>query len=166
MGLLHNSLAAPKAIKAATVLAAAAALLVAGCGSAASQPAQHTTPAAAASSAPAVTCSGLSGVISTLVGDQRSQDKTLEENWVNVVNGSLTSQGQDLQAGISATAQASTSSAASQLTTDAQSFHNDASTFLSDQSGGLMPGWPSEDDTVKADIKRLAADCGIAHKGV
>ncbi len=42
----------------------------------------------------------VSSDITALVRDQESQNKALEENWVGVTDGSLTSQGQDLQAAV------------------------------------------------------------------
>jgi hypothetical protein len=33
--------------------------------------------------------------------------------------------------------------------------------FLSDQAGGLQPGWPAEAGQIEQDIHVLAAACGI-----
>jgi hypothetical protein len=45
------------------------------------------------------------------------------------------------------------------LTTDVNNFVSDASTFLSDQSSGLNPGWPHESNALKADIYALGKVC-------
>lgn len=153
------------------VLGLAAAGLLCACGSsashtAASAPASSAAPAAPASSAaPAtLTCStstsdsGMtaSQVIAGLVSDQKSQDKSQTQNWVDLVSGSETSQGSDLDAA----AQSLGSYSGTQLATDASQFATDAQTFLSDQSGGLMPGWITEYRQVETDIHTLASDCG------
>ena len=41
-----------------------------------------------------------SQVIGTLVSDQKSQDASLEQNWVNLADGSQTQQGNDLAAAV------------------------------------------------------------------
>jgi len=102
--------------------------------------------------------------ISTLVADQNSQNKNLEENWVGVLSGAPTSQGQDLQSAISGfTPDASVASPArpSSLPADMGTFDTDAGAFLNDQSGGLQPGWPTEAGAIEQDIKSLADDCKI-----
>ena len=75
---------------------------------------------------------------------------------MDLVNGSQTSQGNDLAAAVQSLGNYS----GTQLAADASQFATDAQTFLSDQSGGLMPGWTSEYRQVTADIHTLAADCG------
>jgi hypothetical protein len=151
--------------------AAAAIAALAGCGSSgshlASPPASPSSTAAPANTAPPpLTCStgtndnGMtaSQVIRMLVSDQKSQDKALEENWVTVTDGSETSQGNDLDAA----AQSLGSYNGTELAADASQFASDVQTFLTDQSGGLLPGWPSEYDAVAADIHRLADDCDMS----
>lgn len=95
-------------------------------------------------------------VIGVLVSDQKSQDATLEQNWVDLTDGSQTSQGDDLAAAV----QVLGSYGGTQVAADGSTFATDVQTFLSDQSGGLMPGWTSEYRQVTADIHALAADCG------
>ncbi len=148
-----------------------AALALAGCGTAAStsstsSPASQAPAAAPTSAAPApLTCStvtsdnGLtaSQVIAQLVTDQKSQDAQLEQGWVDLTDGTPTNQGTDLQGAASALG----SYAGTQLAADGSQLATDAQAFLTDQSGGLMPGWPSEYDAVAADIHKLASDCGM-----
>ena len=133
---------------------------------ASSAPASHAQSAAPAAAPAALACSTVladgnaaSEVIQTLVQDQKSQNAALEEGWVNVVDGTPTSEGDDLQAAVTDFTPYATGS--SQLASDAAAFDSDASQFLSDQSGGLMPGWPAEAGQVEQDIHNLAADCGI-----
>lgn len=97
-----------------------------------------------------------SQVIAVLVADQKSQDASLQENWVDVVTGNQTSQGSDL----AAAAQSLGNYSGTQLAADASQFASDVQTFLADQGSGLMPGWPSEYRQVTADIHTLADDCG------
>jgi len=97
-----------------------------------------------------------SAVIAVLVKDQKSQDASETQGWVDLVSGSETGQGSDLDAA----AQALGSYSGTQLATDASQFGTDAQTFLSDQSSGLQPGWITEYRQVAADIHKLAADCG------
>lgn len=150
--------------------------LLAACGGSASHAAGQaaTTATAAASSAaaapsssaapPPLTCStstndnGMtaSQVIAQLVSDQKSQDASQEQNWVDLVSGSQTGQGSDL----AAAAQSLGSYSGTQLAADASQFGTDAQTFLSDQSGGLLPGWVTEYRQVETDIHKLADDCG------
>lgn len=123
------------------------------------------TPAAALACSTAVASgSTAQSDISTLVQDQKSQDKSLEQNWVLLVPDSsgndLTSQGQDLQNAV--TDFTPYTSGSTKLASDASSFVTDASTFISDQSSGLYPGWVSEYRAVEHDIHYLAADCGMA----
>ena len=75
---------------------------------------------------------------------------------MDLVSGDQTSQGDDL----AAAAQSLGNYSGTQLAADASLLATDAQTFLSDQSGGLMPGWPSEYRQVTADIHKLADDCG------
>ena len=95
------------------------------------------------------------GTVAALVADQRAQNAALQEGWVGVVDGSLTAAGTDLQD--AATAASNSSDPAS------AQFSTDASQFLSDQSGGLMPGWPSGYGPIEHDIAALAANCGISY---
>lgn len=96
-----------------------------------------------------------SQVIGVLASDQKSQDATLEQNWVGLTDGSQTSQEDDLAA-----AQVLGSYGGTQVAADGSTFATDVQAFLSDQSGGLMPGWTSEYRQVTADIHALATDCG------
>ena len=75
---------------------------------------------------------------------------------MDLVSGDQTSQGNDL----AAAAQSFGNYSGTELAADASQFATDAQTFLSDQSGGLMPGWPSEYRQVTTDIHKLADDCG------
>jgi hypothetical protein len=162
--------------------ASLAAGLLAGCGSSATHTAGQaaaatsaatsattsapSTAAAAPSSSAAqtLTCSTVtsdngmtaSAVIAVLVKDQKSQDASATQGWVDLVSGSETGQGSDLDAA----AQALGSYSGTQLATDASQFGTDAQTFLSDQSSGLQPGWITEYRQVATDIHKLAADCG------
>ena len=77
-----------------------------------------------------------SQLTSVLASDQKSQDATLEQNWVGLTDGSQTSQGDDL----AAAAQVLGSYSGTQVAADGSTFATDVQTFLSDQSGGLMPG--------------------------
>jgi hypothetical protein len=158
-----------RARKALLISGALAAL--AGCGSSSAATAA-APPATAASStaAPApspLTCSTLtadnnltaSQVIAQLVSDQKSQDASMEQGWVDLTDGSQTSQGDDLSAAASALG----SFAATQVAADGSAFATDVNTFLSDESGGLMPGWVSDYRAVQHDIAALAGDCDIAY---
>jgi hypothetical protein len=153
----------------------AAALAITACGS--SRPSNQAgtsggqaAPAQATSAPPpSLTCSTTLGdgetakqTIAALVADQRSQDKSEEQNWVDVVEGTPTSQGQDLQS--ASNDFGAFSSSTTQLAFDAATFSTDASTFLSDQSGGLLPGWVSEYRAIQHDIEALADDCGLSYK--
>jgi hypothetical protein len=98
-----------------------------------------------------------------VIQDQKSQDDSETQNWVLLVpdisGNSLTSQGQDLQNAIDATNNAS---AAGKLGDDVQSFNSDATAFLSDESGKLMPGWNAEYHALKNDIYNIRTDCGYS----
>jgi hypothetical protein len=166
-------------IRIATALAMVGAVLtLAACGGspapkAASAASTHSatassTPAVTVSPAPSpLTCSTMTGdngmtatqVIATLVHDQKSQDASQTQGWVDLVSGSQTSQGGDLAAAASALG----SYASTQVAADSSTFATDANTFLTDQSGGLMPGWVSEYRAVQYDIAKLAADCGVSY---
>ena len=121
----------------------------------------------AAPAPPPLTCSTVTNdnsmtamqVIATLVQDQKSQDASEEQNWVGLTDGSQTSQGDDLAAAASALG----SYADTQVAADGSTFATDANTFLTDQSGGLIPGWISEYRAVQNDIAKLAADCGVSY---
>lgn len=74
---------------------------------------------------------------------------------MGVLDGSLTEAGTDLQ---------NAGNAASNSDDPAsKQFSDDASQFLSDESGGLMPGWPSEYGPIEHDIAALAAQCKISY---
>lgn len=161
-------------VLAGAALGAAALASLAACGSSGSHAAASTSAAASvstAASSPAssavpspLTCSTTtndndmttSQVIAQLVSDQKSQDASEEQNWVDLVSGDQTSQGNDL----AAAAQSLGNYSGTQLAADASQFATDAQTFLSDQGGGLMPGWVSEYRQVETDIHKLADDCG------
>lgn len=98
-------------------------------------------------------------LVATLVSDQESQNRALEENWVSVTDGSLTSQGQDLQNAVSQWAGAG----GNQFSQGAVTFSSDAQRFVTDQGQGLLPGWTEEYDAIKQDIAMLAADCNIPY---
>jgi hypothetical protein len=154
--------------RAPRVLAVAMRLVMAArrCPSRVAAASPSSTAAPASTAPPLLTCStgtndnGMtaSQVIRMLVSDQKSQDKALEENWVTVTDGSETSQGNDLDAA----AQSLGSYSGTELAADASQFASDVQTFLTDQSGGLLPGWPSEYDAVATDIHRLADDCDMS----
>lgn len=108
-----------------------------------------------------VSCTGTAqALVATLVSDQESQNRTLEENWVGVADGSLTSQGQDLQDAVNQWAGAG----GNQFSQDAVTLSSDAQRFLTDQGQGLYPGWTGEYHTIKQDIAMLAADCNIPYR--
>ncbi len=139
------------------VLVAAGLLALSACGSSTTAP---TAGPPAASSAPATTAPAVPlscTAVATLVADQRAQNNALQENWVNVVTGAPTTQGSDLQNAINATNNAPAGSAYAQL-------NQDASQFMSDQGGGLMPGWPAEYGAIEHDIAALASKCGISYQ--
>jgi hypothetical protein len=149
------------------VLAMSGVLAACGSGSPATTAPSSSSAASAAAASngpPPLTCSTVtsdncqtaSQVIGVLVSDQKSQDAQLEQNWVNLTDGSETSQGDDL----AAAAQVLGSYSGTQLAADGSTFTTDAQTFLSNQSGGLMPGWTPEYRQVASDIHVLASDCG------
>ncbi len=149
------------------VLAMSGILAACGSGSPVAAPVPSSTTAASAATAssapPPVTCSTVtsdngqtaSQVIGVLVSDQKSQDAQLSQNWVGLTDGTQTSQGDDL----AAAAQVLGSYSGTQLAADGSTFATDAQTFLSDQSGGIMPGWTPEYRQVASDIHALASDC-------
>jgi hypothetical protein len=145
----------------ATAAAVPAVLALVGCAGTTTQTHAAASPAATdsapAAAAPMLSCAQLAPIITTLVKDQRNQDRTYQEKWI------MGNQGGDLNAALDAT-DAATSSTASQLTTDAATFNADANAFLADNSPYLAPGWQDEYNTVKADIATLATDCGIPHR--
>ena len=51
------------------------------------------------------------------------------------------------------------------MDSDAAQFNSDANSYLYDNSPSLAPGWQSEYKVVKRDIRTLADDCGIPHRG-
>jgi hypothetical protein len=96
--------------------------------------------------------------------DQHKQDKAEEQNWVNLVDGTPTNQGNDLTTLASDLGTGLTASAPSRpyyLTHDAITFENDWNTFQTDQGSGLAPGWTSEYNAIKWDIRQLVIDCGV-----
>jgi hypothetical protein len=97
-------------------------------------------------------------VITTLVSDQKTQDASQTQNWVDLVSGSQTSQGDDL----AAAAQVLGSYSGTQLAADGSTFATDTQAFLSDESGGVMPGWITPYRQVETDIHQLASDCNMA----
>jgi hypothetical protein len=145
---------------------------VAACGSSSSASSAASSPASSAAAAPAASsaapaplaCDTVTSdngeeaqvVIATLKSDQQRQDSALEQNWVDLTDGTPTSQGNDLQAAASEVG----SYAGTQLSADGSQFATDAGAFMSDESGGLMPGWPAPYDQVSKDIHALATDCG------
>jgi len=150
-------------MKAASLAAGAAAVpLLAGCGGASSShshpmtaPIDTSPPAAAA-----LTCSDISTTLGYLVSDQNSQNKSLEENWVNITDGSPTSQGNDLQ---NAASQWQGAPLSTTVSADAAQLSSDANTFFSDTSGGLAPGWNASYNPVMHDIATLAHLCGLTY---
>jgi hypothetical protein len=142
--------------------AVGAALLLAGCGG--SPHSQSHSKAAPVNTSPpaaaALTCSGISTTLSILVSDQNSQNKSLEENWVNIADGSPTSQGNDLQ---NAASQWQGAPSATPVGAAAGQLASDANTFFSDTSGGLAPGWTADYNPVEHDIANLAHLCGLTY---
>lgn len=161
---------------AATLSAATAALalLLAGCGGSSSPAAVRTASTAASRAAGTnahrapLTCTTVVPVdrkafdpIAILVADQKLQDASQTQNWVNLTDGSLTSQGSDLEAAeIDFTPWDNIPGG---IDLDTTRFDQDANTFLTDQSSGLMPGWVSEYRAVQHDVAALAKDCGISY---
>jgi type IV pilus biogenesis protein CpaD/CtpE len=152
--------------------AAIAALALAGCASTSSSTtsaaATHSSTAAASATAPPpLTCPTLTSdnnmtvtqVITAVVSDQKSQDASMGQGWVNLTDGSQTSQGNDLAAAASVLG----SYAGTQLAADGSEFATDAQAFLSDESGGLMPGWTAPYRLIQHDIAKLGADCGVSY---
>jgi hypothetical protein len=117
--------------------------VLAGCGgsaphhAAATTPSATTTPVALACSTTLASGSTAQSDISALVQDQKSQDSSEEQNWVNMVDGSLTSQGQDLQ---NAVTDFGPYTSGSQLASDASQFSSDASTFHKRPVRRSIPG--------------------------
>lgn len=140
--------------------------LAAGCGSSGKHNSVGSRPSPSSTAPAPLTCGTSSSgqtfrdMVAAVASDQISQDKGLQENWVEIVSGNPTRQGQDLQSLINATNNVP-SPTPDPLATDAKSFNFHASTFLSDESSGLMPGWPSEYRAVERDIRSLAQDCRI-----
>lgn len=135
------------------VASAVIAVPLAACGSGGSTSDAASTAAVAAAPAsstlpPPLTCStstsdnGMtaSQVIAALVADQKSQDASEEQGWVSLVDGSQTSQGNDL----AAAAQSLGSYSGTQIAADASQFAADAQTFLGDESSGLVAVKSSE----------------------
>lgn|GEM_PF-1579224 len=120
-----------------------------------------STPASAALACGTVLAGGstASSVISGLVQDQDAQNKAVQEGWVGVLDGILTRQGQDLQKAVNDFAPYATG--AGPLSAAAVVFGTGVAKFLSDQAGGLQPGWPAEAGQIEQDIHVLAAACGI-----
>jgi hypothetical protein len=149
------------ALAAGAVIALAAGLGIAACGTTAatSSPPPAPPAAAAASSAapipamPALTCADLSPAITKAVSDLKTEDAAEQEAWVTGGDSA------DLQALIDATANAALG--ADQLNDDASTFNTDATSYLSDNSPDLYPGWQTGYDQVRADINALATDCGL-----
>ncbi|HUY51691.1 MAG TPA: hypothetical protein VMV92_39320 [Streptosporangiaceae bacterium] len=130
--------------------AAAAALILAACGGSA---AQHSASASSApQSRPALTCDEISGDLSNVLLDLKTEDKHLQEAWVSGGDSG------DLKALIDETQSAVTGG--NTLNSDAATFNQDASTYLDDNSPYLAPGWQSGYSTVTDDINALATDCG------
>jgi hypothetical protein len=94
--------------------------------------------------------------IHIVVTDQQQQDQTQTENWVVPLDGSLTSQGNDLQTLLNGFLNGPKSSP---FPTDVNNFQSDAQTFLGDQNSGLAPGWPKEYSNLRTDIYALGKDC-------
>jgi len=125
----------------------------------------NSQPPAVSASAPSLTCStatndnGMtaSQVIAQLVSDQKSQDASEEQNWVDLLSGNQTSQGNNLAA---AAQSLGGYGDGSQVAADGSQLATDVQTFLTDQDGGLMPGWVGEYRHVETDIHKLADDCG------
>jgi hypothetical protein len=142
------------------------AVAVAGCGGgqAAHPAAAHHSPPKA-SSRYVLTCSpAVVASIQLAAEDQHSQDKSEEQNWINLTGGTLTNQGSDLTTladDLGTGLTASTSSRPYYLTHDAVTSQDDWNTFQTDQSSGLAPGWTSEYNAIKADINQLALDCHV-----
>lgn len=117
-------------------------------------------PSAAVLDCPTVVQSGntIQADVQAVVADQKSQDQSSSENWVNLIDGSLTAQGNDLNRLVGDIKPYKLVAGAG-LTTDVNRFYADATTFISDQSNGLVPSWSSEYDALKADIYKLGKDC-------
>jgi hypothetical protein len=111
-------------------VAAVAALALAGCGGGSA----HGSASAPATSppSPGLTCTKISGDLSNVLLDLKTEDKHLQEAWVSGGDSD------DLQALIDATQ--GVASGGSQLNADASTFNQDASTYLDDNSPDLTPG--------------------------
>lgn len=134
-------------------------------GGSASTAAAPSSPSSAASSpAAALTCSDINSVMTPVVADQKSQDASETQNWVNLVpsnsgGSDLTSQGQDLQNALSSIGNITGTNT---LTGDLQAFVTDGNNFLTDEGNGLMPGWTSGYNQLKGVIYSIASLCGIS----
>jgi hypothetical protein len=162
----------------ATIAGVITVLMLAACGSSSSKTVTFHAPTPAA--VPLLACGTDIGAdfsaqmwIAQLVKDQKSQNRALQENWVNPT-GTVTSQGNDLQTAARLLAPGRHDHLGTRyivngdtpLGADAQAFSSDANGFLEDESGGLASGWPTEYRAVQVDILNLAKDCGLPHKGI
>lgn len=89
--------------------------------------------------------------------DAVSQDQSMTQNWVDLVSGSLTSQGNDLQ-GLANAFQPYPADS-SPLATAGQQLSTDVFTFTADQESGLQPGWLPEYRALQHDIAALGGMC-------
>jgi hypothetical protein len=142
---------------------AAAGLLAADCGSSGTNHHAAAKPKLAELSCSTTFSNGdtASGDVGSLVADQNAQNKTLTQNWVNIVNGNPTQLGNNLQA-VANDFAPYVRQGTSALAIVAKSFVNDANTFMTNEDGGLMPGWNSTYNAIAKDIGQMANVCGLA----
>lgn len=108
--------------------------------------------------------------INTLAEDQQSQDSSEHGDWTDPVNGSLTSQGQDLNAALQdfnpyvhyvpGSITNYTAKGPGVFATELAKLETDAEVYLTDEGSGLMPGWESGYNHLRQDIRALARYCG------
>jgi hypothetical protein len=106
----------------------------------------------------------------TLAEDQRSQDSSEQGDWTDPVNGSLTSQGQDLNTVlqdfnpyvhyVTGSITNYTAKGPGVLAAELARLETGAEVYLTDEGSGLMPGWESPYNNLRRDIRALARYCG------
>jgi hypothetical protein len=149
--------------KVGPVIAACSLAALAACGSAAASPtASHHTSSPAPAAAPSPTsvgiaCGDISANLATVVSDEKTEQAQYQEAWVTGGKSA------DLQALINETSNAGNGT--TQLGSDAQTFSNDANSYLQSNSPYLYPGWEQGYDQVWNDVNALAADCSMPGAG-
>jgi hypothetical protein len=132
-----------------------AALTLVGCGGApaASSGRPSSSPEGArASTVAGLTCADIQPDLQQVIHDLRVQGRHYQEAWVSGGDSS------DLQALIGDTQ--NSASGTNQLSVDASTFNQDATSYLNANSPYLAPGWQQGYSNVTNDVNALASDCG------